>query len=139
MLETEFADLQKRLNAVILAGENDHTRQLKRELAEYFAGERQQFEVALDAPGTPFQQLVWDGLQAIPYGQTASYSEQAQYLGRDSATRAVASANGKNRISIVIPCHRVIGKDGSLTGYGGGLERKRWLLDHEKAHANSSA
>ena len=131
MLETEFHDLQKRLNAVILVGENKHTRQLKLELAEYFAGERLHFDVPLHYPGTPFQRSVWEALIEIPFGTTRSYQQQAEYLNKPKAIRAVASANGHNRIAIVIPCHRVIGKDGSLTGYAGGLERKRWLLEHE--------
>lgn len=137
MLETEFHDLQKRLNAIILVGENAHTRQLKVELAEYFAGERHHFEVTLHHPGTPFQQSVWRALLQIPYGSTRSYQQQAEFLNKPKAVRAVASANGHNRIAIVIPCHRVIGKDGSLTGYAGGLERKRWLLDHEQKHLAS--
>lgn len=132
MLETEFLDLQKRLNAIILAGENEHTKQLKRELEEYFGGSRQQFEVKLHTPGTPFQKAVWEVLKYIPYGETRSYQEQAEKLNKPTATRAVASANGHNRVAIIIPCHRVIGKDGSLTGYAGGLERKKWLLNHER-------
>ncbi len=131
MLETEFKDLQRRLQTRIIAGSNAHSRQLERELGEYFEGKRQHFEVALDTPGTDFQQMVWEGLQDIPYGTTRSYQAQATHLGRPKAVRAVASANGHNRVSIVVPCHRVIGKDGNLTGYGGGLPRKRWLLDHE--------
>ena len=131
MLETEFADLQKRLDAVILAGENGHTKQVKKELEEYFAGKRTGFEVPLETPGTDFQNKVWSALQEIPSGETRSYQQQAEYIGNPKAVRAVASSNGMNRIAIVIPCHRVIGKDGSLTGYAGGLERKRWLLDHE--------
>lgn len=135
MLETEFRDLQKRLNAVILVGENEYIRQLKTELAQYFAGTRHRFEVAIHSPGTPFQQSVWQALQQIPYGETRSYQQQAEYLNKPKAVRAVASANGHNRIAIVIPCHRVIGKDGSLTGYAGGLERKRWLLRHERENS----
>ncbi|WP_374338088.1 bifunctional transcriptional activator/DNA repair enzyme AdaA [Leeia sp.] len=134
MLETEFRDLQRLLRAPILAGENAHTRQAEHEMAEYFAGTRQQFTVALDLPGSPFQQSVWQALQAIPYGGTACYADQAQRLGNPQAVRAVASANGANRVSIIVPCHRVLGKDGSLTGYGGGLARKQWLLDHELHH-----
>ncbi len=137
MLETEFRDLQKRLNAIILTGENEHTRQLKRELAEYFAGTRQKFDVPLHHPGTDFQQSVWRELQNIPYGTARSYQTQAQILQKPKAVRAVATANGCNRIAIVIPCHRVIGKDGQLRGYAGGLERKRWLLEHEKYTKNS--
>ena len=135
MLETEFRDLQRLFNAPILAGENDHTRQAEREIGEYFAGSRLVFNVALDTPGSDFQQSVWRMLQTIPYGQTASYGEQAAKLGKPQAVRAVASANGANRVAIIIPCHRVIGKDGSLTGYGGGLARKQWLLEHERRYA----
>jgi AraC family transcriptional regulator of adaptative response/methylated-DNA-[protein]-cysteine methyltransferase len=132
MLETEFKDLCKRLNAVILPGENPHLEQLQSELKEYFAGQRHHFELALDTPGTEFQQQVWHGLQAIPYGQTRSYKQQAAAINNPKAVRAVAQANGCNRVAIIIPCHRVIGADGSLTGYGGGLERKQWLLELEQ-------
>jgi len=89
----------------------------------------------LHTPGTDFQKSVWKILQEIPYGETRSYKQQAIALGNPKAIRAVASANGHNRISIIIPCHRVIGSDGSLTGYGGGLHRKKWLLDFEKANS----
>lgn len=132
MLETEFRDLQLRLNAIILNGENDITKQTKQELSEYFDGSRTEFTIPIDAPGTDFQKEVWKVLQSIPYAGTRSYKEQANILGKPKAVRAVANANGCNRIAIVIPCHRVIGKDGSLTGYGGGLERKKWLLEHER-------
>jgi len=87
----------------------------------------------LDSPGTDFQRSVWRCLQSIPYGTTSSYQQQAEHLKKPSATRAVAAANGVNRIAIIVPCHRVIGKNGSLVGYGGGLERKRWLIEHERA------
>ena len=138
MLETEFSDLQKRLNAVILPADgNPHLQQLETELQQYFAGTRKTFEVPLDTPTTPFRQRVWDELRTIPYAQTRSYAEQARRIGQPTAVRAVASANGHNRVSIVIPCHRVIGADGSLTGYGGGLARKQWLLDFERRHASS--
>lgn len=132
MLETEFKDLQKRLNANILAGENVYLKQLKVEIEEYFEGSRKEFSVNLHTPGTDFQQRVWNALLNIPYGTTSTYQQQAERLNRPTAVRAIASANGHNRISIVVPCHRVIGKDGSLTGYGGGLERKKWLLEHER-------
>jgi AraC family transcriptional regulator of adaptative response/methylated-DNA-[protein]-cysteine methyltransferase len=132
MLETEFKDLTKRLNAVILPGENEHLIQLQSEIAEYFDGKRTKFSLKLDAPGTDFQQSVWKVLRDIPYGETWSYQDQANKLGEPKAVRAVANANGHNRISIIIPCHRVIGSDGTLTGYGGGLERKKWLLDFER-------
>jgi methylated-DNA-[protein]-cysteine S-methyltransferase len=104
-----------------------------RQLAEYFAGERREFDLPLRAAGTPFQQAVWGALRAIPYGETAGYGELANRLGRPGAARAVGLANGRNPISIVVPCHRVIGAAGSLTGYGGGLERKRYLLALERA------
>lgn len=138
MLETEFKDLQRLLKARILAGENQHTRQAEQELGEYFAGQRQEFTLAIHAPGTDFQCSVWNVLQTIPYGETRSYQAQAVAIGNPQAVRAVASANGCNRIAIVIPCHRVIGKDGSLTGYAGGLERKRWLLEHEQRFATAN-
>lgn len=133
MLETEFRDLQRLLGARIIAGENRHTRQTVQEIGDYFAGTRTTFGVALHTPGSAFRQAVWSALMTIPCGETASYAEQALCIGRPEAVRAVASANGHNRVSIIIPCHRVIGKDGALTGYGGGLERKRWLLAHERA------
>ncbi|MFC6712713.1 methylated-DNA--[protein]-cysteine S-methyltransferase [Branchiibius cervicis] len=102
------------------------------QLSEYFAGERQEFDLPLRPIGTDFQVRVWRALQQIPYGVTWSYRELATAVGNPSASRAVGLANGRNPLSIVIPCHRVIGADGSLTGYGGGVERKRWLLDLER-------
>jgi methylated-DNA-[protein]-cysteine S-methyltransferase len=98
------------------------------QLAQYFAGERTAFDLRLAPAGTPFQREVWDALLAIPYGQTVSYGELAHRIGRPAASRAVGLANGRNPISIVVPCHRVIGSSGSLTGYGGGIDRKRFLL-----------
>lgn len=106
-------------------------RQAATELDEYFAGSRESFDVALDPVGTEFQLSVWHGLANVPFGQTTSYGEQAAALGKPKAIRAVASANGKNPISIILPCHRIIGADGSLTGFAGGLEGKAWLLRHE--------
>ena len=105
---------------------------VRRQLEEYFAGRRRAFDVVLAPPGTAFQQRVWDELQRIDYGQTISYAELAARIGRPTAIRAAGAANGANPISILIPCHRVIGSDGSLTGYGGGLEAKRALLDLER-------
>jgi methylated-DNA-[protein]-cysteine S-methyltransferase len=102
------------------------------QLAEYFAGRRRVFDLPLALRGTPFQRAVWTALLDIPYGETASYGELAQLLGKPAASRAVGLANGKNPVSIIVPCHRVIGSTGSLTGYGGGLERKRYLLDFER-------
>jgi len=103
------------------------------QLAEYFAGTRTTFDLPLDAGGTAFERRVWDALRTIPYGTTLSYSELARRLGDPRATRAVGAANGKNPIPIIVPCHRVIGANGALTGFGGGLDRKRWLLEHEGA------
>ena len=101
------------------------------QLQEYFEGTRDSFSLTLNPNGTDFQKRVWDALQDIPYGKTLSYLELSKILGNVKAIRAVAAANGKNPLWIVIPCHRVIGSDGSLTGYAGGLHRKKWLLDHE--------
>ena len=112
-------------------GKNAVLEQTEQELAQYFARQRQQFNVPLDLLGTPFQCAAWQALLAIPYGQTRSYAAQAQAIGRPTAQRAVAGANGRNKISIIVPCHRVIGSDGSLTGFGGGLQRKRALLELE--------
>lgn len=137
MLETEFKDLQRLLQARILAGENQHTRQAELEVSEYFAGTRQQFKLALDTPGSKFQQSVWQALRAIPYGSTASYAKQAEKLGKPQAVRAVAGANGANRVAIVIPCHRVEAENGELTGYGGGVARKQWLIEHERRNVGS--
>lgn len=102
------------------------------QLEEYFAGRRTAFDLPLHAAGTPFQQRVWQALCAVPYGETASYGEIAAAIGKPRAARAVGLANGRNPVAILVPCHRIIGGDGALTGYGGGLERKRWLLDHER-------
>jgi methylated-DNA-[protein]-cysteine S-methyltransferase len=104
------------------------------QLNEYFAGTRREFDLPLRLRGTEFQKRVWHELTEIPYGQTWSYGELAKRINNPSASRAVGLANGRNPISILVPCHRVIGADGSLTGYGGGLERKRWLLAHEGLH-----
>jgi methylated-DNA-[protein]-cysteine S-methyltransferase len=106
------------------------------QLDAYFAGELRQFDFAMDPRGTDFQRRVWDALLRIPYGTTTTYGQLAAELGVPRAHRAVGAANGRNPIAIVIPCHRLIGASGSLTGYGGGLDRKRWLLDLEGAHGN---
>jgi methylated-DNA-[protein]-cysteine S-methyltransferase len=102
------------------------------ELTEYFAGERQEFDVPLDPEGTEFQHQAWLALRAIPYGETVSYGEQAERMGDKNKARAVGAANGRNPISIIVPCHRVVGSNGSLTGFAGGIETKRWLLAHEQ-------
>jgi AraC family transcriptional regulator of adaptative response/methylated-DNA-[protein]-cysteine methyltransferase len=130
-LRTELRFLSEHFGADPEEANHAHLDRLGRELREYFAGERREFSVALDSPGTAFQRRVWAELLRIGAGERASYLEVARRMGKPSATRAVARANGQNRLSIVVPCHRVIGSDGSLTGYGGGLHRKRWLLEHE--------
>jgi AraC family transcriptional regulator of adaptative response/methylated-DNA-[protein]-cysteine methyltransferase len=134
MLETQFSILRRRLNATIIQGPNPHFTALRKQLGEYFEGKRTGFDLPIETPGTPFEQRVWKELQRIPYGSTRSYKRQATALGSPAAVRAVANANGRNRIAIIIPCHRVIGEDGHLTGYGGGLWRKQWLLDLERKH-----
>ncbi len=108
------------------------------QLQEYFSGKRQKFSLTLNAEGTDFQKKVWDLLVEIPFGKTTSYLELSRKLGDEKAIRAVASANGKNPLWIIVPCHRVIGSNGSLTGYAGGLWRKKWLLDHENPPAQQS-
>jgi methylated-DNA-[protein]-cysteine S-methyltransferase len=102
-----------------------------RQLKEYFAGTRQEFDLPLSATGTDFQKRVWRELTKIPFGQTRSYGQLAKRLGNPNGSRAVGLANGRNPIAIIVPCHRVIGADGSLTGFGGGIDRKQWLLTHE--------
>lgn len=105
------------------------------QLGEYFAGARREFDLPLDPQGTAFQVAAWAELRRIPYGGTISYGEQARRLGDPKKARAVGAANGRNPLSIVVPCHRVVGADGSLTGFAGGVEAKRWLLRHEQAHS----
>jgi len=108
---------------------------VRAQLGEYFAGTRQQFDLPLHARGNAFQHAVWQALTEIRYGETTSYGKVAASIGHPDGARAVGTANGQNPIPIIVPCHRVIGADGSLTGYGGGLPAKRWLLDHEAHHA----
>lgn len=113
--------------------------QLRQELDEYFNGVRRHFSIPLQSVGSPFQQKVWSLLGDIPYGDVATYLQQARVYGDEKAIRAVATANGMNGLAILIPCHRVIGANGSLTGYAGGLPAKRWLLDHERRHCGGGA
>lgn len=108
------------------------------QLNDYFSGKRKSFDLKLNPEGTPFQKRVWEALSHVPYGKTISYMELSRVLGDPLAIRAVAAANGKNPIWIIIPCHRVIGSDGSLTGYAGGLSRKKWLLNHEDPEPQQS-
>jgi len=108
-------------------------RDVRQQLDEYFSGERRQFDLPLKLTGTPFQLRVWRELAAIPLGETITYAQLAQRIGQPTASRAVGHANGRNPISIIVPCHRVIGVGGKLTGYGGGVDAKRWLLDWERS------
>jgi O-6-methylguanine DNA methyltransferase len=126
--------LQKLTDGDMTYGDDERQVELVKQMAEYFAGTRKSFDLPLDMQGTPFQKRIWTTLQNIPYGQTISYSEEASRIGNPKAARAAASANRANLISIIIPCHRVIAKDGTLAGYGGGLPRKEYLLNLEKQH-----
>ena len=132
-LEREIVRLRARTKFAIVPGTHPVLDQATREIDEYFAGQRKVFTLPLAHRGTDFQRRVWDALLNIPAGETRSYAEIAKGIGEPKAVRAVARANGDNYRGIIIPCHRVIGSDGSLTGYGGGLARKQWLLDHERA------
>jgi O-6-methylguanine DNA methyltransferase len=131
----ELAQVEAARGGPAVEGSSALTEQLGQELAEYFSGRRRTFGIPLDLIGTPFQMSVWQALLEIPYGQTWSYAQQAHHIGQPSALRAVAAANGQNKVSILVPCHRVIGSDGQLTGYGGGLPRKQWLLSLERGEA----
>jgi AraC family transcriptional regulator of adaptative response/methylated-DNA-[protein]-cysteine methyltransferase len=132
MIEAQIATLRRRLRAAFVPAENEVLSRLRSQLAEYFAGRLTQFTLPLEAPGTPFEERVWRELLGIPYGETRSYQDLARAVGAPKASRAVGRANGMNRIAIVIPCHRVVNKDGQLGGYGGGLWRKHALLHLER-------
>lgn len=132
-LQTQIDTLARRMKAPVAPGSNAILGKLAQQLTEYFAGKRSTFDVPILAPGTEFQARVWEALRAIPPGQTRSYAQLARSIGRPSAVRAVARANGDNRLAILIPCHRVIGSDGTMTGYGGGVWRKEALLELESA------
>ena len=137
--DSKLLDLELRQLAICfktkpLHGDHPHFETLSEQLDGYFKGERRNFDIPLDPVGTEFQLQVWLSLLKIPYGSTISYAKQAELLGRPSAVRAVANANGNNKISIILPCHRVIGSNGSLTGYGGGIWRKQKLLEMEQRY-----
>ena len=134
-LESQLETLRRRLGRPLVPGSNAMVERAKRELVEYFEGARRTFDVPVDEPGTPFEEAVWGELRKIPYGETRSYEDLARALGRPGGSRAVGQANGRNRVAIVIPCHRVVNKGGELGGYGGGLWRKRFLLDLEQRHS----
>lgn len=125
--------------ALVPAGRSATLAEAERQLTEWFAGERTRFELPLCPEGTPFQRRVWEALCAIPYGETRSYGEIARAIDAPSAVRAVGGANRRNPLPIVVPCHRVIGADGALTGFAGGLETKRWLLSHEAQRLTRAA
>lgn len=131
-LESELAALRARFNSPVQAGDNEHLDRAATQIREYFDGVRRQFEMTLNQRGSAFQRRVWENLQAIPFGHTRSYAQIARIVGVPGGSRAIGLANGKNSIAIVVPCHRVIRSDGTLCGYGGGVHRKRWLLDHER-------
>lgn len=132
MLPTQLTRIRKRFSETPIPQSNPMIARLSTQLEDYFNGKLQDFDIPLDLRGTPFQESVWNVLLKVPYGQTASYADLARQIGNPGAVRAVARANGDNRMAILIPCHRIIGSDGSLTGYGGGLHRKRFLLELEQ-------
>ena len=132
MIDAQFATLRRHFKNAIVPGENEHIKHLRKELKLYFEGNLKKFTVKMVYPGTPFQQQVWNELLKIPYGKTVSYEDIAKKVGTPKACRAVGTANGMNRIAIVIPCHRVVNKGGELGGYGGGLWRKKKLLEMEQ-------
>jgi AraC family transcriptional regulator of adaptative response/methylated-DNA-[protein]-cysteine methyltransferase len=133
-LEREVERLRIKTKAAIIPGVTDPIKSITLELASYFEGKLKEFNTPLHLLGSPFQKLVWDELMRIPYGTTRSYMAQATSIGKNKAYRAVANANGANQLAIIIPCHRIINSNGDLGGYGGGLTRKKWLLEHEASH-----
>jgi AraC family transcriptional regulator of adaptative response/methylated-DNA-[protein]-cysteine methyltransferase len=139
MLETQLRRVRALLKCNFLPVPNDVLLETERQLQRYFEGTLSTFTIPLELVGTEFQRSAWTGLLEIPPGETRSYAEQASRLGKPSAVRAVARANGDNRIAIIVPCHRVVGSDGRLTGYGGGLWRKKFLLEHEQRYAPAFA
>ena len=138
MLETQIKRLSKLLHGRFVPGTSTYLDQLSQQLEQYFSGKRKEFDIPLVLSGTEFQKKVWAELRNIPYGTTRSYKEQAENIGAPKAVRAVAKANGDNRLAILLPCHRVVGVHGELTGYGGGLWRKQFLLKHEADNLGGS-
>jgi len=131
-LDEELLELKKKYEVESIDNSNQLLDSLESELMEYFNGKRQKFNTPIELDGTEFQIKVWSELLLVPYGETRTYLDQARSLGDEKAIRAMASANGKNRLAIIVPCHRIIGSDGSLTGYAGGIEKKRFLLNLER-------
>jgi AraC family transcriptional regulator of adaptative response/methylated-DNA-[protein]-cysteine methyltransferase len=138
-LEQEIKTLKNLLHAEMIPDRNEHLDQLENELHQYFEGKLKIFTVKLHTPGNEFAQIVWKSLQEIPYGTTCSYKQQALRMKNPKAIRAIASTNGRNRLAIVIPCHRVIGSNGSMTGYAAGIEKKKWLLQFERDNSEKPA
>ena len=134
-LEREIERLRCKGRVAIVPGRTQAIDSIEREIQAYFEGTLKKFETPIRLHGSDFQKLVWDGLLEIPYGHTRSYSGQAELLARPTASRAVANANGANQLAIIVPCHRIVRNNGDLGGYGGGVERKEWLLDHEKRNS----
>jgi AraC family transcriptional regulator, regulatory protein of adaptative response / methylated-DNA-[protein]-cysteine methyltransferase len=131
-LERELKQLPIKTGTTIIPGRTQPIDSIEQELTLYFAGSLKEFKTPVHLLGSPFQQSVWNTLITIPYGHTASYAQEATAMGKPSAHRAVANANGANQLAIIIPCHRIVQSNGKLGGYGGGIARKQWLLDHEK-------
>lgn len=131
-LEREIQWLMKSAQATIIPGMTEPIHHIDNELQQYFVGELKQFKTPIQLHGTPFQQKVWETLRTIPFGETRSYADIATTIGKPTAYRAVAQANGANPLALIVPCHRVIASDGKLAGYGGGVVRKKWLIQHEK-------
>ena len=128
----EVENLRIKIKAEIIPGSANPIRSIKKELKAYFSGDLKNFKTPIQLLGTPFQQLVWSALMRVSHGETRSYAEQAIAIKKPRAFRAVANANGANQLAIIVPCHRIINTSGALGGYGGGIKRKKWLLDHEK-------
>ena len=135
--EREQSELEAAFGCEMVEGDHPLLDLLESELDGYFSGRLTRFTVPLDCPGSEWQRKVWEALVEIPYGETVSYGQLAARVGNPGGARAVGLANGQNRVSVVVPCHRVIASDGTLHGYGGGLPRKRWLLDHEATHSGT--
>jgi len=130
--------IEKLLDDKFQEAEHEHFAILEDQVAEYFAGTRKVFDLPLHLVGSDFQKSVWKALLEIPYGETRSYKQQSLVLGNEKAIRAVAAANGDNSLAVIVPCHRIVGEDGSLTGYSGGLQRKKWLLDFESRNSGKA-
>jgi O-6-methylguanine DNA methyltransferase len=135
--QKEIVQIEKHFNSSAKFAKHKLHKEVIKQLEEYFSGKRKTFGLAINVPGTEFQKKVWNALIDVPYGKTRTYLEQSKTLGNPKAIRAIAKANGNNRISIIIPCHRIIGTNGNLIGYGGGLWRKKWLLQHEQNYSGS--